>query len=280
MTHHGTKRAMLGLNYAILAALLLFVFFPIYWMLVTSLKSESQLRDVRQSPFWPTPFVFDSYHVLLAEQPFGQWFWNSLVVSVVSTVLAILIGTLGAYALARMRFRGRALLASTILITYLVPPTILFIPLFQVMRGLGLSNTLTSLALSYPTFTVPFVTWSLIGFFESIPLDLEEAAMTDGATRMQALVQVILPLAAPGLVAAALFAFTLAWNEFLYALTFISTPERQTLQVGITGLITSDVFLWGQLMAAATMTTLPVILVYMYLQTHMVAGLTAGGVKG
>lgn len=127
---------------------------------------------------------------------------------------------------------------------------------------------------------MPFVTWSLIGFFESIPLDLEEAAMTDGATRMQALVQVILPLAALGLVAAALFAFTLAWNEFLYALTFISTPERQTLQVGITGLITSDVFLWGQLMAAATLTTLPVILVYMYLQTHMVAGLAAGGVKG
>lgn len=198
MTHHGTKRTMLGLNYVILAALLLFVFFPIYWMLVTSLKSESQLRDVRQSPFWPTPFVFDSYTVLLSQQPFGQWFWNSLVVSVVSTVLAILIGTLGAYALARMRFRGRALLASTILITYLVPPTILFIPLFQVMRGLGLSNTLTSLALSYPTFTVPFVTWSLVGFFESIPLDLEEAAMTDGATRMQALIQVILPLARRG----------------------------------------------------------------------------------
>jgi len=278
--YRATKRSMLILSYAVLAVMLLFVFFPIYWMLVTSLKTEGQLRNVRHSPFWPAPLVFDSYRDLLTQQPFAEWFWNSVQVSVVSTALAVAIGTLGAYALSRMRFRGRTTLASTILITYLVPPTILFIPLFQVMRGLGLSNTLASLIIAYPTFTVPFVTWTLMGFFESIPLDLEEAALIDGATRLQALWQVVLPLAAPGLVAAALFAFTLSWNEFLYALTFISTPERQTLQVGISGLIVSDVFLWGQLMAAATLTTVPVILMYMYLQKYMVAGLTAGSVKG
>lgn len=266
--------------YPVLGLLMLFSMFPTFWMILTSLKTEGQIRRVSQSPFWPTPFTLDVYRTLLAERPFGQWLMNSLTVSIGSTILAVTIGALGAYALTRMRFTGRATFGSLILITYLVPPTVLFIPLFQMIKGLGLSNSLVSLIVAYPTFTVPYVTWMLMSFFETIPIELEEAARVDGASRLQAFRMVILPIALPGLVATALFAFTQAWNEFLYALTFISSAENITLQVGISRMITGDVFIWGQLMAASTLATIPVILIFLFLQKYNIAGLTAGSVKG
>jgi multiple sugar transport system permease protein len=273
------ERAQAPFAYAVLLALLLVVVFPFYWMFVTSLKSEEQMRSL-VSMFWPSPMVLDNYRQLLGRTDFAAWYRNSIVVAVSSTLVATAIGTLGAYALARLKFFGRAFMASATLITYLVPPSILFIPLYAQIRNLGLADSLTGLIAAYPSFTVPFVTWLLMGYFESIPVELEEAAMIDGATRVGAFRRVILPLAAPGVLAAALFAFTQAWNEFLYALVFITNVKLRTLPVGLSTFITGDVYGWGFLMAGAVLTTLPVIAAYTYLQKYMVEGLTAGSVKG
>jgi multiple sugar transport system permease protein len=274
-----TGRLQLGLSYAFLSTLLLLVLFPFYWMLITSFKTEDQMRSL-VSMFWPSPFALENYVQLLGKTEFVSWYGNSIVVAVSSTLVATAIGTIGAYALARLRFRGRGFMASATLITYLVPPSILFIPLYAQIKNMGLANSLAGLIAAYPSFTVPFVTWLLMGYFESIPEELEEAAMIDGATRFGAFYRVVLPLAAPGVLAAALYAFTQAWNEFLYALVFITDARLRTLPVGLASFITGDVYGWGFLMAGAVLTTLPVIAAYIYLQKYMVEGLTAGGVKG
>jgi len=279
MTKTTVGRLQLGLSYGILGVLLLMVLFPFYWMTITSLKSEDQMRSL-VSMFWPSPVVFENYDQLLRKTDFTSWFTNSAIVAVSSTLLATAVGTIGAYALARLRFRGRAFMSSATLITYLVPPSILFIPLYAQIRTLGLSDSLAGLIAAYPSFTVPFVTWLLMGYFESIPVELEESAMIDGATRFGAFRRIILPLAAPGVLAAALYAFTQAWNEFLYALVFITDVKQRTLPVGLSSFITGDVYGWGYLMAGAVLTTVPVIVVYIYLQKYMVEGLTAGSVKG
>jgi multiple sugar transport system permease protein len=273
------ERLQTAVAYAFLGLLLLLVLFPFYWMTVTSFKTEDQMRSL-VSMFWPSPFVVENYTQLLTKTDFAIWFRNSAFVAVSSTLVATAIGTLGAYALARLRFLGRAFLSSATLITYLVPPSILFIPLYAQIRTMGLADSLAGLIAAYPSFTVPFVTWLLMGYFGSIPEELEEAAMIDGATRFGAFRRIILPLAAPGVLAAGLFAFTQAWNEFLYALVFISDVKQRTLPVGLSTFITGDVYGWGYLMAGAVLTTLPVILVYTYLQRYMVEGLTAGSVKG
>jgi multiple sugar transport system permease protein len=279
MTKTTVGRLQLGFSYGILGVLLLTVLFPFYWMTITSLKSEDQMRSL-VSMFWPSPVVFENYDQLLRKTDFTSWFANSAIVAVSSTLLATAVGTIGAYALARLRFRGRAFMSSATLITYLVPPSILFIPLYAQIRTLGLADSLAGLIAAYPSFTVPFVTWLLMGYFESIPVELEESAMIDGATRFGAFRRIILPLAAPGVLAAALYAFTQAWNEFLYALVFITDVKQRTLPVGLSSFITGDVYGWGYLMAGAVLTTVPVIVVYIYLQKYMVEGLTAGSVKG
>jgi multiple sugar transport system permease protein len=265
--------------YAVLTTLALLVLFPFYWMTITSFKSEEQMRSLL-SMFWPRPLVTENYQQLLAKTDFAAWYGNSVFVAVTSTLVATSVGTIGAYALARLRFLGRGFMASATLITYLVPPSILFIPLYAQMRSLGLANSLAGLIAAYPSFTVPFVTWLLMGYFESIPEELEEAAMIDGATRFGAFYRVVLPLSAPGVLAAGLYAFTQAWNEFLYALVFITDGRLRTLPVGLASFITGDVYGWGFLMSGAVLTTLPVIAAYIYLQKYMVEGLTAGSVKG
>ncbi len=251
-----TERIQSAFSYAILVTLLLLVLFPFYWMTVTSFKSEDQMRSLT-SMFWPSPVVMENYEQLISKTEFVSWYGNSIFVSVSSTLLATAIGTLGAYALARLKFLGRGFMSSAVLITYLVPPSILFIPLYAQIKNLGLANSLAGLIAAYPSFTVPFVTWLLMGYFESIPEELEEAAMIDGATRFGAFRRVILPLAAPGLLAAWLYAFTQAWNEFLYALVFITDARLRTLPVGLASFITGDVYGWGYLMAGAVLTTLP-----------------------
>jgi multiple sugar transport system permease protein len=268
-----------GMSYAVLVGLAIVVLFPFYWMTVTSFKNEEQMRSLI-SMFWPKPLVGENYEQLLSKTDFVKWYGNSATVAISSTLLATAVGTIGAYALARLRFLGRGFMASATLITYLVPPSILFIPLYAQMRNLGLANSLGGLIAAYPSFTVPFVTWLLMGYFESIPEELEEAAMIDGATRFGAFYRVVLPLSAPGVLAAGLYAFTQAWNEFLYALVFITDGKLRTLPVGLASFITGDVYGWGYLMAGAVLTTLPVIAAYIYLQKYMVEGLTAGSVKG
>ena len=272
-------RAQFAASYLFLGVLLVVVVFPFYWMIVTAFKSEDQMRSLT-SMFVPSPVVTDNFRRLLSQTDFLAWFGNSAFVSLSSTLLATAIGTVGAYALARLKFLGRAFMSSAVLITYLVPPAILFIPLYAQIRAMGLADSLAGLIAAYPSFTVPFVTWLLMGYFESIPEELEESAMIDGATRFGAFWRIVLPLAAPGVLAAALYAFTQAWNEFLYSLVFITNVRLRTLPVGLSTFITGDVYGWGYLMAGAVLTTLPVIAVYIYLQKYMVEGLTAGSVKG
>jgi multiple sugar transport system permease protein len=275
----GALAAEKTLSYGVLVVLAILVLFPFYWMIITSFKNEEQMRSV-VSMFWPRPFAVENYQQLLNKTEFAAWYGNSVFVAVSSTLLATAVGTIGAYALARLKFLGRGFLASATLITYLVPPSILFIPLYKQMQGLGMANTLAGLIAAYPSFTVPFVTWLLMGYFESIPEELEEAAMIDGATRFGAFYRIVLPLSAPGVLAAGLYAFTQAWNEFLYALVFITDAKLRTLPVGLASFITGDVYGWGYLMSGAVLTTLPVIAADIYLQKYMVEGLTAGSVKG
>jgi len=279
MNKAALERLQTMIAYGALGFLVLLVLFPFYWMTITSFKTEDQMRSL-VSMFWPSPAVLENYWQLLKKTDFLAWYGNSAIVAVSSTFVATAVGTIGAYALARLKFMGRAFMSSAVLITYLVPPSILFIPLYAQIRAFGMSDSLAGLIATYPSFTVPFVTWLLMGYFESIPLELEEAAMIDGATRFGAFRRVILPLAAPGVMAAALYAFTQAWNEFLYALVFITNVKLRTLPVGLSTFITGDVYGWGYLMAGAVLTTLPVIAVYIYLQKYMVEGLTAGSVKG
>jgi len=263
----------------VLALIMAIVFVPMYWIVVTSFKTGRQIL-LSQSVYVPRPFTIDNYVYLFEESRFALWIRNSAITATASTLLSLAIGTLGAYALTRLRFPGRRTVGGLVLITYLVPPGLMFIPLYQTFIRMGYTDSLGTLILAYPTFLVPFVTWLLMGFFRSIPRELEEAALVDGATRVQALLRVVLPLAAPGLLAAGLFCFTLSWNEFLYALIFIADDSLKTLPVGLSEFVVSDFAFWGQLMAAATLASLPVIVVYIYLHKYMVQGLTAGAVKG
>jgi multiple sugar transport system permease protein len=254
-----------------LGAFGLVVLVPFWWIATMSFKTYEQIQFA-QSIYVPRPFTWENYTGLWLGTRFPLWLRNSAITAVVVS--------LGGYAVARLRFRGREAIASLILILYLVPPALLFIPLYRVLAELGATNSLAALFLSYPTFTVPFCTWLLIGFFKALPVELEEAALVDGATRLQALGRVLLPLAAPGIVASAIFAFTLSWNEFLYALVFIQDETKLTVPVGLNLLIYGDVFHWGELMAASVITTVPVMTLYMFIHRWMVEGLAAGAVKG
>src|SRR5437660_79513 len=258
---------------------LLIVLVPFWWIASMSFKTYEQIQFAT-SIYVPKPFIWDNYTLLWTATRFPLWLRNSVVTAVLVTLLTTVIASLAGYAIARLRFPGRESFASLILVLYLVPPALLFIPLYRVLAELAATTSLAALVLSYPTFTVPFCTWLLIGFFKALPRELEEAAFVDGATRTAALTHVLLPLAAPGIVASAIFAFTLSWNEFLYALVFIQDETRLTVPVGLNLLIYGDVFSWGQLMAASVITTLPVVALYMFIHRWMVEGLAAGSVKG
>ena len=262
-----------------LIALVLIILVPFWWIASMSFKTYEQIQFAT-SIYVPRPFPWENYSGLWLDTRFPLWLRNSVATAVTVTAITTVVATLSGYAVARLRFPGRQAVASLILILYLVPPALLFIPLYRVLAELGATNSLMSLFLSYPTFTVPFCTWLLIGFFKALPRELEEAAMVDGATRTTALLKVLLPLAMPGIVASAIFAFTLSWNEFLYALVFIQDERLLTVPVGLNLLIYGDVFHWGQLMAASVITTLPVIGLYMFIHRWMVEGLAAGAVKG
>ncbi|MBI3988518.1 MAG: carbohydrate ABC transporter permease [candidate division NC10 bacterium] len=266
-------------TWGVLVLLLLLVLLPFYWILNTSLKTMAQIQRT-EGIYVPRPFTLEHYRDLFRMTHFTDWLRNSAMAAIGTTLLTILISSLAAYSISRLTYPGRRVLATWVMITYLIPPSLLFIPLYTILRQLKLVNTLWALLVSYPTFTVPFCTWLLMGFFKSIPSELEDAALVDGATRFQAFLWIILPLAAPGILAASLFSFTLAWNEFLYALIFVQNVELKTVPVGLNDLLFGDIFLWGQLMAAATVTTLPVVILYIYLHRYMVEGAIAGAVKG
>ena len=275
----GQRRASLAMRLLILVPFMIFVLFPFYWVIVTSLKSTPQISQ-RTSIFWPDPFTLQQYAALIWTTPFLRWLWNSVLVATVSTVISVSFAALAAYALSRLKFVGAGLLTTFLLITYLLPGTLLFIPLYQILASIGLINSYPALMLTYPTFLLPFATWVMLGYFRSIPVELEEAAMIDGATRLYAFWKITLPLAAPALLAVTLFAFTNAWNEFLFAFVFITSESLRTLPIGLQSMVVGDILPWGQLMAASLLTAVPVAVLYIYAQRFLAEGLTLGGVKG
>ncbi|WP_020575476.1 ABC transporter permease subunit [Actinopolymorpha alba] len=262
-----------------LAGLLFFMLAPLYWMVATAFKSDLQITT-RTSLLWPAPWTIEQFTGLLADNAFGLWFRNTAVVAAVSTVVAVSLSALAAYALARLRFRGAATLTGAVLLTYVMPGALLFIPLYQILSRAHLIDSLWALFVAYPTFTLPFACWFLMGYFRGIPQDLEEAAMTDGATRLQAFRLIILPLAKPALLAVGLFTLTNAWNEFLFAFVFITDEGLKTLPLGLQSMIVGDVVPWGQLSAASILISVPVVAAYAYAQRFLVEGLSVGAVKG
>jgi len=262
--------------YVPLGVFLIVLLFPFYWMTITTLKPNAELYDFRHgNPFWVVRPTLDHVKKLLFDTSYPEWLWNTVLVSVTSTFLSLGASVLAAYAIERLRFKGSRYVGMGIFLAYLVPPSILFIPLATMVYSLGLFDTRLALILTYPTFLVPFCTWLLMGYFRSIPYELEECALVDGATRLQILRKIILPLAVPGLISAGIFAFTLSWNEFIYALTFVSSSEVKTVPVGVlTELVEGDVYHWGSLMAGALLGSLPVAILYSFFVEHYVSGLT------
>ena len=262
--------------------LLVFLFvllFPFYWMGITSFKPNQELLSRTGNPFWVIAPTLAHFEKLLFNTSYPAWLWNTVLVSVVATFFSLAASVFAAYAIERLRFSGAKQVGLSIFLAYLVPPSILFIPLATMVFKLGLFDTRLALILTYPTFLIPFCTWLLMGYFRSIPFELEECALMDGASRWQILSRIVLPLAVPGLISAGIFAFTLSWNEFIYALTFISSSEVKTVPVGVvTELVEGDVYHWGSLMAGALFGSLPVAILYSFFVEYYVSGLT-GAVK-
>ncbi len=265
--------------YIPLLLFLFFLLFPFYWMGLTAFKPNAELLATDGNPFWVLAPTLDHIKKLFVDTSYPSWMWNTIIISVVSTFLSLAASVFAAYAIERLRFKGSHQIGLAIFLAYLVPPSILFIPLATMIFQLGIFDTRWALILTYPTFLIPFCTWLLMGYFRSIPFELEECALIDGATRWQILTRIVLPLAVPGLISAGIFAFTLSWNEFIYALTFVSASENKTVPVGvITELVEGDVYHWGSLMAGALIGSLPVAIMYSFFVEYYVAGMT-GAVK-
>jgi len=278
----GSKIRSAAFGYANLVPYVFFALFPFYYMIVTSLKNDAELYNLKAVPFLiQTGVITDHYRYLFFKTEFLTWMKNSLIISVTATSISLVIAILAGYSLARLRFPGVGSFGTAVFITYLVPPTLLFLPLSQVVVWLGISDTIWALVVTYPTFLVPFSTWLLMGYFRTIPREVEECALVDGASRMQTLTRIVLPMAIPGIVCVTLFGFTLTWNEFTYALTFVSQTANKTAVVGVTAdLIRGDIYYWGSLMAGAVVASLPIVIVYVWFLDYYVSGLTAGAVKG
>ena len=274
-----TRARKLTTVYLPLCIFLFVLLFPFYWMAITAFKPNNELLSRDGNPFWIISPTLAHVKKLLFDTAYPQWMWNTVLVSVVSTFVSLAAAVFAAYAIERLRFSGAKQVGLAIFLAYLVPPSILFIPLAAVVFQLGLFDTRLALILTYPTFLIPFCTWLLMGYFRSIPYELEECALIDGANRWQILVKIVLPLAVPGLISAGIFAFTLSWNEFIYALTFVSSSEIKTLPVGVvTELVEGDVYHWGSLMAGALFGSLPVAFIYSFFVEYYVSGMT-GSVK-
>lgn len=270
--------------YVPLGGFVFVLLFPFYWMLVTAVRPDNELyrpwSAPNYAPFWTLHPTLDHVRFLLQQTLFSTWILNTLFISAVATLISLSCGLLAGYALSRLKFRFAGMLGTGIFITYLVPQTLLFIPLADIVANFRLGDSPWALILTYPTFLIPFCTWLLMGYFKAIPKELEECARIDGATRWQAMVHVIFPIAVPGILSAGIFAFTLSWNEFIYALVFLSSPAEKTVSVGVTSeLIRGDVFYWGSLMAGALLGSIPIAVIYSFFVEYYVAGVT-GAVKG
>ena len=267
--------------YLPLAPYLFVVLFPFYWMVITAFKRDSDLYNLTTAPFWfkeaPT---LAHVKLLLDGTLFTTWLQNSLIIGALVVVITLALALPAAYALARMRFFGSQTLSTGMFLSYLIPPTLLFLPLSQLVRGLGFTDSIWALVLVYPSFTLPFCTWLLMGFVRTVPREIEESAQIDGCTRFQAFRMIIIPVIVPGIITAGIFAFTLTYQEYIYALTFVSASANKTISYGVTtDLIRGDVFYWGSLMSGALIGALPVAVVYAFSLDHFIHGLTAGALK-
>jgi multiple sugar transport system permease protein len=280
MQQFNTLPRRLVVLYLPLAVFLFVLLFPFYWMAITAIKPNAQLTNYSAySPFWVVEPTLQHIRYLLFETSYPGWLLNTMIVSVCSTVISLAASVFAAYAIERVRFTGARVTGLMIFLAYLVPPSILFIPLAFLVFQVGIYDSRLALILTYPTFLIPFCTWLLMGYFRSIPFELEESALVDGATRWQILTKVVLPLAVPGLISAGIFAFTLSWNEFIYALTFIASSENKTVPVGVlTELVRGDVYEWGALMSGALIGSLPVVILYSFFVDYYVSSMT-GAVK-
>jgi multiple sugar transport system permease protein len=253
---------------------------PFYWMALTSIKPDEQLIDMNKyNPFWVVHPTFKHISKLLFETQYPRWLWNTMYVAVGATTLSIVASVLAAYAIVRLRFKGADTVGVLIFFAYLVPPSILFIPLASVIQAYGLFDSPLALILVYPTLLIPFSTWLLMGYFKTIPYELEECALIDGASRWQILTRIIVPLAIPGMISAFIFSFTLCWNEFIYALTFLQSTPNKTVPVAIVNeFVDGDIYKWGSLMAGALVGSLPLVILYAFFVEHYVSAMT-GAVK-
>ncbi|MGE5162636.1 MAG: carbohydrate ABC transporter permease [Sphingobacteriales bacterium] len=280
MSYLETLPRRLVTLYLPLSIILLVLLFPFYWMALTSIKPDDQLLDMdKVNPFWTTAPTLKHFYNLLFQTSYPLWLWNTMFVAIGATILSIIASVLAAYAIVRLRFRGAAWVGGAIFLAYLVPPSILFIPLSTVVFQYGLFDSPFALILTYPTILIPFSTWLLMGYFKTIPFELEECALIDGASRWQILIRIVLPLAIPGLISAFIFCFTLCWNEFIYALTFLSTTSHKTVPVAIVNeFVDGDIYRWGSLMAGALAGSLPLVVLYAFFVEHYVSAMT-GAVK-
>ena len=277
-TRHSIK---MFLVYGGLIVFIIAMLFPMYFAIVTSVKPNVEIYAKERQPLWVFKPTMDQFIYLFEKTQFTTWVKNSLIVAITSTAISLTVGSMAAYALARLRFKGKGTVSNIIFITYLVPTTLLFLPMAYLIRQLHLYDKLFSLILTYPTFLIPFTTLLMIGYFRGIPKELEECATVDGATRIQALWHIVMPLTLPGLVSSGLFAFTMSWNEFIYALTFTQTWSVKTITVGVVSqLVLADVYYWGSLMAAAVLGSIPIVVLYSFFLEYYVKGMTAGAVKG
>jgi multiple sugar transport system permease protein len=273
------RRALQGIGNSVLLLMVLWTAIPFYWMIATSLKHDKEIYGY-EATLIPEKPTLANYATVFRETPYMLYLRNSVVVAVGSTVLSMIIAVLAAYGIARLDFPGRALLARGLVFTYLVPTSLLFIPMFAMMSAFRLTDSLYGLTIAYLGFDVPFCTWLLMGYFKSVPVELEEAARVDGCNRIGALVRIVLPMSLPALVVVTFFSFTHAWNEFLYAHVFTSTTSARTVTTGLVNFMSQDVFFWGPLMASTVMSALPPVLMFLVFQRWVVKGLTLGGVKG
>ncbi len=277
-------RLQVGKRLAVGSVMVFFTFFlmfPFFWMALTSLRPNTDFIKMGDNPFAVSGVTIEHYIFLLTETRFVQWMGNSLFVAAMTSVIALFIGIIAAYSLGRLRYKGGGTAALVVFVTYLIPPVLLFIPLNQVVNFLRLSNNLWALILTYLTFVVPFIAWMLSSYFKGIPTELADAARIDGASRLQSMFIIDLPLILPGVVSVFFFAFTLSWNEYLYALTFLRTQSKFPVSLGVvTTLQVGDLFLWGALMAGAVLGSVPVVIIYSFFMDYYLSGLTAGAVKG
>jgi len=267
------------LFYLIVLILIIISLLPFYWMAITSFRSTSEIYS-QDFSLWPKNFILTNYIKLIKETNFLIWFKNSWLIALLTTLLSLFVGCLAAFSLTRVKYPGKILISQFILGTYLIPRSLLFIPLYNMLKEIGVLGTHLGLVFAYSTFAVPFCTWLLVAYFKTIPHELDEAAIIDGCSPLGVLGRIILPLSLPGIVTAGIFTFNLANNEYLYAFTFISSESLSTLPRGLSSMIMGDVYLWGKLMAACLLSSVPLLILYMFVQKFMVSGLTAGSVKG